>query len=241
MDLTRIKTAVLTQLKSVSGLNSLKIQNHLYGCFLLMEDIAEGRVGLSGTIVRRNKMVFDLNKQFGEIGLRYGFVLDTKLLLDIYDNEYKAAWLECFTNVGEAKQIGAVDNIEDCLIQVIQNNVRPEDAFFLNALETGSLPQEWVETVLVLLGISPVTVESDKICGNENGGDENENAGDETVIAVSAIADANTEKPINSKAHTNTKLHSHLRRLSTTRRKHSKTDTGITTKRQYSKTRRHAK
>ena len=46
MDVTALKNAVEQQL-SGSGLYSLQLQNHIYGCFIIMEDIAQKTVELS--------------------------------------------------------------------------------------------------------------------------------------------------------------------------------------------------
>ena len=59
---------VRTHLSNVHGLPSLRLQNHLYGCYLLLEDIVQKNVTLSGTTVQRQHGTFDLNKQFAEIG-----------------------------------------------------------------------------------------------------------------------------------------------------------------------------
>lgn len=151
MDLTKIKSAVLTQLTNTNGLYSLKVQNHIYGCFIVMEDIAQGLVDLSGTIISTPKYSFDFDKQFAEIGLRYGFAMDSKLALDCYNPEYKETWLEYFKDIDIANDIEESDKIEDAIIEIIQKTIKPEDAFFIQALESGSLPQDWIEKVLVLL------------------------------------------------------------------------------------------
>jgi hypothetical protein len=58
------------------------------------------------------------------------------------------------------------DKIEDCLIAVIQTIVKTEDAFFVNALETGSLPQEWIDQVFTLLNPSN-SIEKDEPIDNK--------------------------------------------------------------------------
>ena len=151
MDLTKIKSAVLNQLTNTNGLYSLKLQNHIYGCFIVMEDIAQHTIDVSGTTLSTSKFTFDCDKQFNEIGLRYGFAMDTKLVLDTFTPEYKETWLQYFKDIDLAQDIGEVDKIEDCLIEVVQSLVRPEEAFFISALETGTLPQEWIEKVLNLI------------------------------------------------------------------------------------------
>jgi hypothetical protein len=151
MDLAKIKSVVLNQLTNTNGLYSLKLQNHIYGCFIVMEDIAQHTIDISGTTLSTPKFTFDCDKQFNEIGLRYGFAMDTKLILDIFTPEYKATWLQYFKDIDIAQDINEVDKIEDCLIEVVQSLVKTEENFFISALETGSLPQEWIEKVLNLI------------------------------------------------------------------------------------------
>jgi hypothetical protein len=211
MDLDTIKSSVLNQLTDINGLYSLKIQNHIYGCFLIMEDIAQGNVDLKDNIISTSKFSLDLNNQFGEIGLRYGFVMDTKLSLDTYNQEYKDIWLHYFNIIGNNKNIDEVDTIEDCLIEVIQTSVKSDDAFFINALDTGSLPQEWLEKAIRLISEPVALPKSDS----------------EEDLKKSALSHAITEKPIRVKH----------KRLSVTRRANVKVTPTI--KKSLAKTRRH--
>ena len=176
MDLAKIKSAVLNQLTNTNGLYSLKLQNHIYGCFIVMEDIAQHTIDVSGTILSTPKFTFDCDKQFSEIGLRYGFAMDTKLTLDTFTPEYKETWLQYFKDIDLAQDIGEVDKIEDCLIEVVQSLIKPEESFFISALETGALPQEWIEKVLNL--INPPAAEK------------------EVEVEKTAISAAVTEKPL---------------------------------------------
>ena len=163
MDLTRIKSAVLNQLTDTNGLYSLKLQNHIYGCFIIMEDIAQHVVDVSGGILSTPKFTFDSDKQFSDIGLRYGFAMDTKLALDTFTSEYKEAWLQYFKDIDISQDIAEVDKIEDALIEIVQTTVKGDDAFFVNALNTGTLPQEWIEKVLLLINPPDVEVEKTAI------------------------------------------------------------------------------
>lgn len=164
MDLNKIKSAVLSELTDTNGLNSLKLQNHIYGCFIIMEDIAQGVLDVSGNIISTSKFSFDLDKQFSDIGIRYGFVMDTKLTLNEYDDSYKEIWLKYFNDIDFQRDIDEVDKIEDCLIAVLQTSVKPEEAFFFNALNTGTLTQEWIEKALGLIkGVESHTI-SNAIC-----------------------------------------------------------------------------
>ena len=211
MDLTRIKSVVLNQLIDTNGLYSLKIQNHIYGCFLMMEDIATKTVSVSDTILSTPKFSFDFDKQFGEIGIRYGFAMDTKLILDTFQPEYKAAWVQYFKDIDLAQDINEVDLIEDAIIQIIQEQVKPEDAFFINATETGSLSQEWIDKVLRLLN------------------PQSEIATEKEEEVKTAVSKARTEKPLNTR-----------RRLATTRRI-TKPGVAPAPKKNLAKTRRHLK
>ena len=60
--------------------------------------------------------------------------------------------------INTKRKVEEVDAIEDSVIELIKNSVKPELAFFSNALKTGSLPQEWINTLIVLLttGALPV-------------------------------------------------------------------------------------
>jgi len=153
MDLTKIKSAILNQLTDTNSLYSLKLQNHIYGCFIIMEDLAQDRVTLSDMVLSTPKYKFDLDKQFHMIGIRYGFIMDTQLAFDKFSPEYHDVWIDFFKRVYSTKDLTEVDRIEDYIIEVVQGAfVRAQDdAFFINALETGSLPQEWIEKVLGLI------------------------------------------------------------------------------------------
>jgi len=172
MDLSNIKLVVKSELLKKDGLTSLKLQNHIYGCFLIMEDIAQKKVDFINNTISGNKFSLDLDKHFSEIGICYGFIMDTKLTLNIFNKSYKDIWLKYFNDIDIERNIDHVDTIEDCIIEIIQQTVPSEQAFFTSALETGILPQEWIEKVLNLL--NPL----------------------EVAIEKTAIAVANTEKPI---------------------------------------------
>jgi len=151
MDLERIKNIVQQQLTSVTGIQTLQLQNHIYGCFILMEDIAEKKVELNGNQLIGPGFVFDIDLQFDLIGIRYGFIMDTQLIIKQVDPEYKSVWLETFNDISLTLDLEIVDKIEDTVIEVIQQTVLPAEAFFTNALQTGSLTQEWIDKVLKLL------------------------------------------------------------------------------------------
>jgi hypothetical protein len=163
MDITVLKNAVQQQLLGTSGLYSLQLQNHIYGCFIIMEDIAQKTVELSENKLVGPSYSFDMKERFSEIGIRYGFAMDTKLTLKEYPSSYQEAWLQTFRNLGVLQDIECVDTTEECLIEIIQKQVKPEDAYFVQALGSGSLPQVWINKVLSFLlsekPVEPVPVE----------------------------------------------------------------------------------
>ena len=209
MDLSKIKSAVLNQLTNTDGLYSLKIQNHIYGCFIVMEDIAQGTFDLSGTLLTTPKYSFDFDRQFSEIGLRYGFAMDSKLMLDTFNPEYKETWIQYFKDIDLVRDINESDKIEDAIIEIVQANVKPDEAFFINALDKGSLPQEWIEKLFNI--INPQRVQLPE---------------KEVEVEKTALTQAVSDKPLNTK-----------RRLATTRRANGKVST--TAKKSLAKTRRH--
>jgi len=154
MDVQAIRQACLTIATGVTGLRSLQFQNHLYGCFIVMEDIAQGTVELSGTVLRTPTFSIDLEARFDEIGLHYGFITDTQLRWGAENEEYRQCWVKAFQATGHEKKIETVDGMEDVLIELVTEHIPAESSFFSHALHTGVLPHEWIDKALALLGIS---------------------------------------------------------------------------------------
>lgn len=150
MAVNTLTNAVMKQLE-VTGLQSLQVQNHIYGCFVVMEDLAEKVEKDEELCLKEENYTFSVDKQFSEIGIRYGFLMDTKLIFDSFLPEYKTAWLDIFTMVHDNKAMEDVDAIEDAVIELIRTNVLSEMAFFLQSLGTGSLSKQWLNKAIVLI------------------------------------------------------------------------------------------
>lgn len=163
----------------------LQIQNHIYGCFIIMEDIAQKLYTLSGTILSGTNFTLDLDAQFAEIGIRFGFIMDTKLMLETVLPKYKSAWLVQFASHAD-HDLDKVDAMEDALIDMIKDTVCEEDAFFLHALDKGTLPQEWVTKVLSILNGETSDVSEANANANANANDESKEA-NESVLSSAAI------------------------------------------------------
>ncbi len=157
MDCTPLVSWIETLLPTFSEVESLAFQNHLYGCFILMEDIAQGILSYSnGTLSKINgtfRLVAD--ETFGEWGIRYyGFVMDGRTAWVNCPSAYQAVWMDLFQALSQLRSVEAgkaVDAMEDSLITLLQRHL-PADAFFFIALENeGSLPPDAVERVFRLL------------------------------------------------------------------------------------------
>ena len=153
---------VRTHLSGIHGLPSLRLQNHLYGCYLLLEDIVQKNVTLTGTTVQRQQTTFDLNKQFAEIGLRYGFAMDTQLLLRPCPLDYQAAWVHVFTTLTSLEE---VDTLEEKVNEIIQELIPDDEGFFVHTAETGTLPPQWVDRALSLLLVTTSAATSVTVTG----------------------------------------------------------------------------
>ena len=139
------------QLPLHRGIASLALQNHIYGCFLLMEDLAQQAATLTGTNVQ--PFDWDVVEDFSEIGMRYGFIMDRQLAdeVDSFSDSYQAAWLAWFQHLALEKKVEEVDETEDRIIGLLRENVPADEAFFSHALETGELSIEWKNKAVKML------------------------------------------------------------------------------------------
>jgi hypothetical protein len=228
-----IQGAVLDQLRGATGLNSLKIQNHIYGCYVLMEDISQGKLSLDRGKLIGPKFSFDVTDRFAEIGIRFGFLTDTKLILDNCLPDYKAEWLLMFSELAHSHSVEKSDAVEDAVNEIIVQKVAPEDAFFLNAIETGMLPHDWLDKAISLLtgrALSPTGVTSSSTVDaplSPSAAQE-----EEVPVEDTAITHAHTEKVIH---------HSTKRKALSTTRRHKEPDVaGVVPKKKWlNVTRRH--
>lgn len=135
------------------GVDSMILQNHLYGCFIVMEDLAQGVLELAEGHLTGNALYLNLDTQFGHIGVRYyGFSMDGKAILVDLPAGYAEAWKELFVAAERTKDVMAVDRIEEEVMEVLEGVVHASDRYFMNALEhEGNLSPDWVERALYLL------------------------------------------------------------------------------------------
>lgn len=153
MDSCALIASIQKGLAERQGVASLALQNHLYGCFIVMEDIAQGVLEVSERHLTGNALYLNLDTQFGQIGVRYyGFTMDGKAIVEEFPVGYKEAWLVLFDAAAKIKDIMEVDRVEEEVLAVIEKTVDPSESYFMNALEyEGNLSPDWVERALYLL------------------------------------------------------------------------------------------
>lgn len=142
----RLVELIQKELLERKGVSSMIFQNHLYGCFILMEDIAQGVLEWSNGYITGNSFYLQVESQFGHIGFRYyGFLMDGKAVLDDISAEYKQAWIDIFRCCKGLNDM--VDKIEEEVIQRLEE--MKDDRYFMNAMEhDGNLTPDWMEKAI---------------------------------------------------------------------------------------------
>jgi HJR/Mrr/RecB family endonuclease len=103
-----------------------------------------------------------MDAEFDTIGLQFGFLMDTKLIFNKYNQEYKNAWLELLLDIEKTRDMKKVDDIEDTLLETINELVPEANNFFMDASQSGSLTHKWSRKAFFLLHPEFVKVEESK-------------------------------------------------------------------------------
>ena len=121
-------------LKEYAFSKGLLFENHLYGCFSLLEQ----RIEVSGVV---------LDCSFEQIGVSYGFLKDDRA---IYrgSQAYQSLWLPLLTGSGLLEE-SYVDRLEDAVFDTMRD---VSATYFVAALDTGELPEE------LLIGVESIFV-----------------------------------------------------------------------------------
>jgi hypothetical protein len=185
-----------------------------------MEDISQGLMTVENGKLIGSKISFDLSERFEELGVRFGFLADTKLILEDCLAKYKREWLALLVELSKSRAVDKSDAVEDAINEIIVKEIKEEDAFFVNAIDTGMLPHEWLDRAISLLTgralSSPVASPSHE---------------EEVPVEDTAITHAHTEKAI---------VHTTKRKpLSSTRRHKEPVATVVPKKKWLNVTRRH--
>lgn len=120
MDLSGINDLILKEYASAKG---LLFENHLYGCFALLEQRID-----SSSIV--------LDCSFDQIGVNHGFFKDLRTRFS-GSADYQSFWLPLLSIEGRLED-SYVDSLEDCIFDAMRDI---SSVFFAPALDTGELPE----------------------------------------------------------------------------------------------------
>ena len=133
MDLSGIRAALLNEYTTSKG---LLFENHLYGCFTLLEQ----QIDSSATA---------LDCSFSHIGIQYGFLKDPRAVYT-GSEAYQLLWNPLLTS----QQTDVfVDELEDSLFDYMRDI---SSAYFAPALDTGELPEPLLKEALTALTSAPV-------------------------------------------------------------------------------------
>ena len=120
MDLSGINDLILKEYALKKG---LLFENHLYGCFALLEQ----RIDSSAVV---------LDCSFDQIGVSHGFFKDLRTGFT-GSEAYQSLWLPLLSAEGHLEE-SYVDSLEDCIFDAMRDI---SSVFFAPALDTGELPE----------------------------------------------------------------------------------------------------
>jgi len=128
MDLSGIRAALLNEYTASKG---LLFENHLYGCFTLLE-------------LQIDSSASALDCSFNQIGVQHGFLKDPRAVFT-GSEAYRSLWTPLLTS----QQTDAfVDELEDGLFDYMRDI---SSAYFAPALDTGELPEAVLKEALTAL------------------------------------------------------------------------------------------
>jgi hypothetical protein len=179
MDSRALIASLQDAFRERKGVTSLILQNHLYGCFIVMEDLAQGILEITEGHLTGNALYLNLETQFGQMGVRYyGFTMDGKAVLEDCPVGYKEAWMGLFQEAAKGKDMSEVDRVEEEVLSALDSGVDNAERYFMNALEyEGNLSPDWVERALYML--HPELVRSGRVwTGSSAEAKSNDKAGE---------------------------------------------------------------
>ena len=140
---------------------TLRVQNHIYGCFLVMEDLADGDLQLTADYhLESGKQAPSLSLQnaFGDLGLHYGFVQDPRAAWKTVPTDYRHAWTSFFRELQLICDMDVVDAMEEQLDELIRDQVTdPSVAFFAHALDETALDAADLDRIFATAPTASVT------------------------------------------------------------------------------------
>ena len=125
MDLSGIQSVILKEYAFSKG---LLFENHLYGCFTVLEQYLDA-----------SDYVLDCS--FNQIGVSHGFLNDGRAIYT-GSEQYQSLWLNLFAKTDLSD--GFVDELEDCIFDSMKD---VSAVYFVAALDSGELPEELLKGI----------------------------------------------------------------------------------------------
>ena len=118
----------------------LRFQNHLYGCFAILEILGED--------VSRN--VFDTSFSFHTVGPMFGFSDDTRTEFSAWSTKYQNAWKHVWATLGSPSKLDDIDALERTVFNTV-SDASDSFEFFIYAVDNGGLSDELTDKAAKLL------------------------------------------------------------------------------------------
>lgn len=141
--------------ESTQPVYSLKFQNHLYGCFSVLEYLGEGAFEVKDSsdgdvFVAKDSSgsVFNPFLQFRLVGSEFGFLPDPRAFFDSWSDSYRNAWIWAWKTFGSEKKLDEIDQLETALFAIVQDHGL---SYFKDAIQAGQLSLESEKKALELL------------------------------------------------------------------------------------------
>jgi len=131
MDLSGIHTVILKEYASSKG---LLFENHLYGCFTVLEQFLD-----------MHDYVLDCS--FNQIGVSHGFLNDPRALYT-GSQDYQSLWPQLFSRSDLSDSF--VDALEDCIFESLKD---ASSVYFVAALDSGELPEELLKGIEAVFAV----------------------------------------------------------------------------------------
>jgi hypothetical protein len=161
MDISGFEATLIGEINRYSILEnseSFQFQNHMYGCFSVLEMICENEIDISGLIIGKNENSFDLSGEFHLIGCEFGFYEGEKGKYISYSDEYKKEWLHIINLFYSNKDLQRIDELENNIFKHISKL-----SYFSECLKEGELNSETVKRGETLFIEHPVSVSAFRI------------------------------------------------------------------------------
>ena len=131
--------------KGCSHGNSLRFQNHLYGCLAYLETLADENPDISDN---ENDMI----SNFKRIGVEYGFMDSDRCEFTTWTEAYRMSWISIWNTIGKDKNLELIDALEAKIFKFVnETTTESEFEFFKFAVNNSELTDVLMKKALETL------------------------------------------------------------------------------------------